>query len=169
MHIERGWKLYTFLIPTMILILIFFLTVQKTEGISSSVYEAPIYKMSFSENIQRDIWELCEKNHLSYELVLAIFHIEGDNNTQIEHIKVEIEKLVYLRDHWAKQGYSDEFVFDLMLLSRQRGIEGCIKFIKDNGANYSDNYVQRVTEYKYYLEQREYNNSNNEEWADDGI
>src|SRR5665647_272625 len=68
-------------------------------------------------------WKLCEKNHLSYELVLSIYQIEGDNNTQIDNIKAKIGKLAYYRDYWAEQGYRDEIVFDLMLLSEQRGIE----------------------------------------------
>jgi hypothetical protein len=46
------------------------------------------------------------------------------------------------------QGYSDENVFNLTLLSRQRGIEGCKIYIKDNDNYEKDIYVQKVTEYK---------------------
>ncbi|MHB1650847.1 MAG: hypothetical protein ACYCVD_00025 [Desulfitobacteriaceae bacterium] len=153
MLITRGWIRYTLLIPIVILILISFLAVQKAEGISSIYYEAPIYKIPISENTQRDIWKLCEENHLSYELVLAIYQIDGINNTQIDNIKAEIGKLAYIRDYWTEQGYPDEIVFDLLLLSHQRGIEGCINFMKDSDAYDLDHYVQKVTEYKYSLEQ----------------
>ena len=122
-------------------------------GTASNGDEAPIYKISISENTQRHIWELCEKNQLSYELVLAIYQIEGNNNTQIDSIIAKVGKLAYYRDYWAEQGYRDEMVFDLMLLSEQRGIEGCRIFMKDSDSYELDNYVQRVTEYKYYLEQ----------------
>jgi len=155
MHIRRGLIKYIFLFVILIVILIMIssLTVPKAEGISSFDYEVPVYKIPVSENIQRDIWELCEKNNLSYELVLAVFQVESENNTQIDNNKAEIEKLVYYRDYWAEQGYPDEIVFDLMLLSKQRGIEGCITFMKDTDSYELDNYVQKVSEYKYYLEQ----------------
>ncbi|HVJ48444.1 hypothetical protein [Desulfitobacterium sp.] len=115
-------------------------------------YEVPIYKIPISENTQRDIWELSEKEHLSYELVLAIYQVEGIESTQIDDIEADIGKLVYLRDYWTEQGFPDEVVFDLMLLSKQRGIEGCITFMEDNDSYELDNYVREVTEYKYYLE-----------------
>jgi hypothetical protein len=126
---------------------------QKVEGISSIDYEVPIYKISISENAQRNIWKLCEENHLSYELVLAIYQVEGINNTQIDNIKADIEGLAYIRDYWTEQGFPDETVFYLLLLSRQRGIEGCKIFMKDNNSYDLDDFVQKVTEYKYYLEQ----------------
>ena len=153
MLIARGWICYIFLITIVILILICPLAVQKTEGTSSNGEEAPIYKVSISENTQRDIWRLCEKYALSYELVLAIYQIEGDNNTRIDNIEAKIGKLAYYRNYWDEQGYSDEIVFDLMLLSEQRGIEGCKIFMKDSDYYDLDNFVQSVTEYKYYLEQ----------------
>ncbi|NBJ14491.1 MAG: hypothetical protein FNP40_02740 [Dehalobacter sp. 4CP] len=112
------------------------------------------------ENTQRDIWKLCEKNKLSYELVLAVFQIEGDNNMQIDSIKAVIEKLAYYRDYWTEQGFPDEIVFNLMLLSKQRGIEGCKVFMENSDTYESDNYVQKVTEYKYYLEKIDSDNIN---------
>jgi len=122
MLIARGRVRYTHIIPIAILILICSLTVQKSTVISSSGYEAPIYLIPISENIQRDMRELCERNNLSYELVLAVFHVDGVDTTQIDNIKLEIEKLAYLRNYWAELGFSDEDVFDLMLLSRDIGI-----------------------------------------------
>lgn len=153
MLIARGRIRYTFLIPIAILMLICSLTVHKTAGSSFNGYEVPIYKMITSENNQRDIWKLCEENHLSYELVLAVFYIDGVDTTQIDNIKAEIEKLANHRDYWTGQGFPDEDVFDLMLLSRDRGIEGCKIFMNDSDSYHLDDYVQKVTEYKYYLEQ----------------
>lgn len=154
MFIPRGLARYTFLIPIIILILmICSFATQKTEGIASINYEVPIYKISIPENTQRDIWKLCEENHLSYDLVLAIYQVEGINNTQIDNIKADIEELAYIRDYWTEQGFPDEIVFNLLLLSRERGIEGCTIFMKDNDSYDLDDFVQKVTEYKYYLEE----------------
>jgi hypothetical protein len=44
-------------------------------------------------------------------------------------------------------------VFQLILISRQRGLEGCIIFLNDNDSSDYDKYIQKVIEYKYYLEQ----------------
>lgn len=116
--------------------------------------EVTIYKISIPENTQRDIYRLSKENNLAYELVLAIYKIESDNKTPIDNIEAEIANLVYLRDYWAQQNYSDEIVFDLMLLSRHRGIEGSIIFMEENLNFYEiDQYILEVTEYKYYLNQ----------------
>lgn len=153
MFISKGIVRYTFLILIVITILIGPYSSQKAEGISFVDYKAPIYQIPISKDTQYDIWKLCEKNSLSYELVLAIFHVEEIKTNKIDNLKAEIKKVAYIRDYWANQGYSDENVFNLMLLSRQRGIEGCITFIKDNDNYEKDKYVQKVTEYKYFLEQ----------------
>lgn len=120
---------------------------------SSPVDEATIYNITVSKNTQHNIWEICQSNNLSYELVLAIYQIEDNKNTHFDRINADVEKLVHLRDYWSEQGFPDEIVFNLLLLSRQRGIEGCIAFMKDNDAIELDGYVQKVTEYKYFLEQ----------------
>ncbi len=128
-------------------------TVKKVAEVSVIGEDVTIYKISIPENTQREIWKLSQKNGLAYELVLAIYKVNSDNNIQLGSVEAEIEELVYLRDYWAKQNYSDEIVFDLMLISRQRGIEGSIVFMKDNESYEFDDYVQKVTEYKYYLNQ----------------
>ncbi|PKL78932.1 MAG: hypothetical protein CVV25_09805 [Ignavibacteriae bacterium HGW-Ignavibacteriae-4] len=107
-----------------------------------------------SETTHLDVWKLCEKNDFSYELFLAVLHIEGVNDPKTVSIEAEIENLVNIRNYWSQQGFPDEIVFDLMLLSREIGIEGCEIFIKDSDSNkLKSDYVQKVTEYKYYLEQ----------------
>lgn len=155
--------MYTFHIITVLLILLSSQPVIKATAISSFDYEVPIYKVNVSENTQLDIWELCAKKELSYELVLAVFQIEGIDNTQIDSIRAEVEKLAYLRDFWREQGFPDESVFDLMLISRERGIEGCKIFMRDNDSAYQNAYVQKVTEYKYFLEQSQSNYANDPE------
>ncbi|MCM1567694.1 hypothetical protein [Dehalobacter sp. 4CP] len=163
MQIKRGLVKYLLLslITLVILILIICpLVVPKAAESSAIGYEVPVYNIPIPENTQRDIWKLCEKNKLSYELVLAVFQIEGDNNMQIDSIKAVIEKLAYYRDYWTEQGFPDEIVFNLMLLSKQRGIEGCKVFMENSDTYESDNYVQKVTEYKYYLEKIDSDNIN---------
>jgi hypothetical protein len=85
--------------------------------------------------------------------VLAVLQTEGNNNISIFNIKAEIEILAYYRDYWVYQGFPDEKVFDLLLLSKQRGIEGCLTLMKNNYPYDLDNYVQKVTRYKSDLEQ----------------
>ncbi len=167
MFIRKGLIPYIFLIPIVVLILICHLAGQKATESRSIGYEVPIYKISISESTQRDIWKLCEENHLSYETVLALYQVEGDTKPQIDNIKADIENLVYFRDYWTEQGFPDEIVFELMLLSRQSGIEGCMVFIKDSDSYDLDTYVQKVTEYKYYLEQIYSNHPNNNELVAD--
>lgn len=41
------------------------------------VLERPNYKINLDEKYQDLIWELCLKNNISYELVLAVFHYES--------------------------------------------------------------------------------------------
>lgn len=153
MFISREPMRYKYFIIIVFLLLFFPLTLTKVDAITSIEDDVPIYKISILENTQRVIWELCNNKQLSYELVLAIYQIEGNNNIQIDTIKTDIEKLAYYRDYWADQGYPDEMVYELMLLTREKGIEGCITYMKDNNAINPDDYVQKVTEYKYYLEQ----------------
>jgi len=144
---------YTFLVAIVIMILICTLAFHKTNKDSSIGIEVPIYLIPISEETQRDIWKQCDDNNLSYEFVLAIYQIEGDSVYLTNNVKTEIESLVYFRDYWSKQGFPDEVVYNLMLLSRSRGIEGCVIFMKDSESYDLDNYIHEVTEYKYYLEQ----------------
>lgn len=152
MIIKREWILCRLIISIGIILFIGSFIVQKAEGISSADYEMPIYKISMLENTQHDIGKLCEENELSYELVLAIFYTEGIQDLPMDAAKTEIEKLVYLRDYWADQGFPDEIVFDLLLLSREKGIEGCLIYLNDDDFYAPDHYIQKVTEYKYELE-----------------
>jgi len=154
---KRFIKNAVLIIQIFILILICPSPVQtsaEVDYVNSADYEVPIYKIPIPENTQREIWKLCEKNNLSYELVLAIFQID-DDYVLIDDVNVAIKELVYYRDYWTEQGYSDEMVFNLMLLSKQKGVEGSKIFLSNGGSSDNDYYVQKVTAYKYYLDQIE--------------
>lgn len=49
--------------------------------------------------------------------------------------------------------FKNEFEKFPETMSIQRGIGGCVIFVKNNNSGEKDDYVQKVTEYKYYLEQ----------------
>jgi len=144
---------YAFLVLIIILVIFSHLLALKAEETASMDSEIPIYQIPISERTQQDIGKLCEEKELSYEFVLAIFHVEGIQDVTIDTAKIEIEKIVDLRDYWKSQGYPDEIIFDLLLLSRERGIQGCLSYLEASDANNMDAYVQKVTEYKYKLEQ----------------
>ena len=154
MTIARELKRSVFTIQIVVLMLICPIFVSSGVENASVHDEAPFFQMPISNNVQNDILILCDENRLSGNLVLAIFYIEGIHPETTAEIKTEIAKLVYLRDYWALQGIPDEVVFDLMLLSRQRGIEGCISYMESTNAYDLEDYVKKVTEYKYYLDQR---------------
>jgi len=153
---KKRWMQYSFMVAIIIIILICSLGAIKLDNESTAEYEIPVYDMFISENGQRDIWEQCDKNKLSYELVLAIYEIEGENTFKISNIKEEVVNLAYYRDYWTEKGFPDEVVFNLMLLSKDRGLEGCTIFMKANDSYDLDNYVKEVTKYKCYLEQTNY-------------
>lgn len=160
---RRFIKDIIFVIPILILILICLSPVPTSAEISSADYEEPVFKILIPEKAQQEIWLACEENNLAYTFVLAILQMDGDNDAHLndpDGINKVIEQLVYYRDYWREQGYCDEMVFDLIILSRQRGIDSCKAFIQNNGSSEHDLYVQKVTAYKYFLDQIEYNVTN---------
>lgn len=68
----------------------------------------------------------------------------------VDNITAGVYYLAKLRDTW--QGYSDEEVFSLMLISYNRGIQGCKKYVEKYGTE--NDYVTKVYEYKIMLEQQ---------------
>lgn len=118
-------------------------------------FEAPVDLIPIPEDTQREIWKLSQENRLAYELVLAILQTDGRYSTRMDEVKAVVEELASYRDYWAERGYPDERVFDLLILSAQRGLEGSQSFIANNSAYEQDDYVQKVTEYKYYLDQNQ--------------
>jgi hypothetical protein len=141
------------LIIIILMIGICFLAADKVEAMVPADNEGPVYEIPISESTQHYIWKLCEKNGFPYELILSIYEVEGFDNIKHDGIKADIDNLVYYRDYWGKQGYPDEFVFDLILISRLRGIEGCLTFMKHTESYDLNDYVQAVADYKSYLEQ----------------
>jgi membrane-bound lytic murein transglycosylase MltF len=68
------------------------------------------------------------------------------------NIAVGIWYLDYLRSYWWEQGCLDQDVFSLMLISYNRGIQGCKNYVEKHGLN--NDYVTKVYEYKTKLEQQ---------------
>ena len=69
-----------------------------------------------------------------------------------QNIAVGVWYLDYLRSYWWEQGCLDEDVFSLMLISYNRGIQGCKNYIEKYGLE--NDYVTKVYEYKIKLEQQ---------------
>ena len=151
---KKKYIITTFIVVIVTLIFISPILSNKVSAIfSSSEGSGSSYIVATSAVTQQNIRKLCEEQDFSYELLLSIYHADGINNTVIREVEKDIEELTYLRDYWADQGYADEDVFDLMIISRDMGIEGCKDYVKGN-PKYNDNeYLKRVTEYKYYIEQ----------------
>jgi len=118
-------------------------------------YEMSIDLITIPENIRHELRRLCEENRLAYGLVVAIIETDAKFSNRMDEIEAVVEELAHYRDYWTTEGYPDEIVFDLLILSAQRGIEGCKSFITDNRAYGQDDYVQKVTAYKYYLDQQD--------------
>src|SRR5665647_1245473 len=154
MLIKKKFTKITFIVGIIIFIFIspiFSNTLSSMFSNSDSV--GPIYNVAIAADTQQNIWKFCEGKDFSYELLLSIYHVDGINNRTIQEVEKDIVELTYLRDYWAGKGYADEDVFDFMIISRDMSIEGCKDYVKAN-SDYKDNeYLKRVTEYKYYLEQ----------------
>lgn len=155
MFVRKGFSRSLFvIIPIIILVYVCAHSVQQAEGMSATAQEISVIYAIFPDDPQGIIFNLCKENDLSYELVLAVYRAEGINNIQITTAKSDIEKLAYYRNYWVDQGYADEFVFDLMLLSNHYGLEDILKMVEDGGLYDPDGYVQRVADLKYNLEQK---------------
>ncbi|AFV04703.1 MULTISPECIES: hypothetical protein [unclassified Dehalobacter] len=157
MFMRRGFiRSLSVIIPLVIIVSVCAHSVQQAEGKSAAVQEIPVGQGIPPEDPQGTIRNLCEENNLSYALVLAVYQAEGIDNIPIDTTaKSDIKKLAYYRNYWAAQGYADEFVFDLMLMSNHYGLEGCQKQMEDGGSADPDSYVQRVADFKYNLEQNQ--------------
>jgi len=152
--IKKKFTKYTFIVGIIILIFISPIFSNTLSSLfSNSDSASPIYNVAIAADIQQNIWKLCEEKDFSYELLLSIYHVDGINDRAIQEVEKDIAELTYLRDYWTGKGYADEDVFNLVILSRDMGIEGCKDYVKEN-PNYKDNeYLKSVTEYKYYIEQ----------------
>src|SRR5659263_368594 len=154
MLIKKKFTKITFIVGIIILIFIspiFSNTLSSMFSNSDSV--GSIYNVAIAGDTQQNIWKFCEGKDFSYELLLSIYHVDGINDRAIQEVEKDIAELTYLRDYWTGKGYADEDVFNLVILSRDMGIEGCKDYVKEN-PNYKDNeYLKSVTEYKYYIEQ----------------
>lgn len=149
----RKTVFFSIFAPLVILSLSFGLTAEAPIIASSQFLDKPMDNISIPGSAQAVIQGLCEENGLSYELVLAIFSIDTLTDFSTVRIREEMESLLFIRNYWEEEGYADETVYFLILLSRQRGIEGCHHFMETNESPGEDQYVQDVTQLKYRLEQ----------------
>ena len=156
MLIKKKFKKSTFIVIIVILIFISPVFSNKLSYMfSSSVSASPIYNAATAEDTKQNIRKLCEEQNFSYELLLSIYYADGINpNRVIQEVEKDISELTYLRDYWASEGYADEDVFDLMIISRDMSIEGCKDYVEANPDYKNNDYLKRVAEYKYYLEQK---------------
>ncbi|HZK72222.1 MAG TPA: hypothetical protein VFD03_12020 [Clostridia bacterium] len=154
MLIKRKFTKATFIVVIIALIFISPISSNTLGSIfSKSDNASPIYYVATAADTQQNIRKLCEEQDFSYELFLSIYHADGINNRAIQEVEKDLAELTYLRDYWTGKGYRDEDVFDLMIISRDMSIDGCNDYVNEN-PNYKDNeYLKRVTDYKYYLEQ----------------
>ena len=116
----------------------------------------PSYNIPIPISAQDIIRHLGDEAHLSTEFIMAIFFHEGMSDFGLANLESEVNSLAVLRDYWVSQGYSHEAVFVLILLSRDRGIDGCLLFMAHNENADDDAYVQSVVRIKYELEQSIY-------------
>lgn len=154
MLIKRKITKTTFIVGIIILIFISPIFSNTLSSIfPNSGSTGPIYNVAIATETQENIWNLCEEKDFSYELLLSIYHADGISDRAIQDVEKDIEALTYLRDYWSDKGYADEDVFDLTIISRDMSIEGCNDYINEN-SDYKDNdYLKKVSTYKYYLEQ----------------
>jgi hypothetical protein len=143
------------IVPVFILLMIFPDPVKTAVGFPFADHEAQAIKISVQDHLHDNLRELSEKNKLAYTLVLAVYQIDTEHKVPVGDIEKMIKELADYRDYWSAQGYSDEMVFDLILLSRQRGIDGCNRLIESRDSLENDRYVQEVTMLKYELDQIE--------------
>lgn len=93
---------------------------------------------------------LMQLNTNTYPALAKELGLEIDPMNSVDNVTAGIYYLAKLRDAW--QGYSDEEVFSLMLISYNRGVQGCKDYVRKYGL---DNiYVTKVYEYKIKLEQQ---------------
>jgi hypothetical protein len=115
--------------------------------------QTPTYDIRIPRSAQEAIWSYSVERGVSYELVLSVFLVDGRSDFSIESMYQEIDTLIFIRDYWVAEGHSNEAIYFLILLSHNRGIDGCYLFMDANESAEEDPYVQQVTQMKYLLEQ----------------
>jgi hypothetical protein len=128
-------------------------TAQKVESYSFDASDVHPYYNAIPINTQSNIRLLSADQNLSYELVISIFYVENITDYKFDKIKSRIETYAFYRDYWVEQKYPDEIVFELMLLSIYKENDSNRGFIMYDESSEMDDYLQKVLEYKCYLEQ----------------
>lgn len=96
---------------------------------------------------------LMQLNSDTYPWIAKELGIDNFDPFNSKHnIRAGVWYLDYIRDYWLAEGYGDEDVFSLMLISYNRGINGCKQYISKYGLD--NEYVNDIFDYKIYLEQK---------------
>lgn len=96
---------------------------------------------------------LMQLNVNTYPTLAKELGIENFNPFySVHNVTAGIYYLARLRDKWKAEGYTDEEVFSLVLLSYNMGEGGCRKYIKKHGLWSS--YIDKVYNFKCKLEQQ---------------
>jgi soluble lytic murein transglycosylase-like protein len=85
---------------------------------------------------------------ISKELGLTNYNLK-DSKTSVDFA---VYYLNYLRHYWVDQGASEEEAFGLVVISYNRGIEGCRRYVRRYGME-NNKYLRSVKHYKNTFEQ----------------
>lgn len=96
---------------------------------------------------------ICQINRNTEKGLAEGLRIKDFNSFNEKHnISASIYLIKQLHDYWVSEGYSEEDSTVLSLISYNRGLAGCKKYMRYNNI-YSDYYVNKVLGYKSQLEQ----------------
>ncbi|PKM84288.1 MAG: hypothetical protein CVU86_07990 [Firmicutes bacterium HGW-Firmicutes-11] len=143
----KRWIRYTLVAAVIIIGLLCLSVSNSTEMIVLASDPIPMYQIPIDEDMQAHIWKVCQENDVSYELVLSIYVTENATKLVREVVKSDIIELANHRNVWRQKGYPDEITYDLLLEFRWNATKAQRNFLIED-------YVDSVTEYKSYLEQR---------------
>lgn len=96
---------------------------------------------------------ICQINRNTAKKLADDLQIENFNSFNAKHnVSASIYYIKQIRDYWREQGYCEEDVTLLSLISYNRGLAGCKSYIKSYSI-YNDYYANKVLGYKEQLEQ----------------
>lgn len=97
---------------------------------------------------------LMQLNKNTYPWIAEKLEIEDFNVFKAKHnIHAAIWYLDYIRNYWRQYDFSEEELFNMVLLSYNRGIAGSREYMKKHGTDAK--YVEMVYDYKTKLEKGE--------------
>jgi len=95
---------------------------------------------------------ICQINRNTAKKLAEDLQIQNYDSFNAKHnISASIYYIKQIRDYWISEGYCDEDVVYLTLISYNRGLAGCKNYIRSHGI-YDDYYAHKVLGYKEQLE-----------------